>query len=132
MLGVFGGFRAENQSGMPSVIYDAALHHFIEFNFLPSQISIYIKGHVRKNQCENNHSDIDIKRPAIPYHLLVFLFGHETSSKKYLRFFHSLRCFRACLKITFRQMCVTVCRKLEPNEGGVEGGVDRMRAKFPA
>ncbi|MEY8393619.1 DUF6783 domain-containing protein [Lachnospiraceae bacterium 45-P1] len=29
-------------------------------------------------------------------------------------------------------MCVTVCRKLEPNEGGVEGGVDRMRAKFPA
>ena len=28
---------------------------------------------------------------------------------------------RACLKIAFRQMCVTVCGKLGPNEGGVAG-----------
>jgi len=39
---------------------------------------------------------------------------------------------RVCLKIAFRQMCVTVCGKLGPNEGGVMGYVDRMRAKFPA
>ena len=29
-------------------------------------------------------------------------------------------------------MCVTVCGKLGPNEGGVVGYVDRMRVKFPA
>jgi len=39
---------------------------------------------------------------------------------------------RVCLKIAFRQMCVTVCGKLGTNEGGVVGYVDRMRAKFPA
>ncbi len=29
-------------------------------------------------------------------------------------------------------MCVTVFGKLGPNEGGVVGYVDRMKAKFPA
>ena len=29
-------------------------------------------------------------------------------------------------------MFVTVYGKLSPNEGGVVGGADRMRAKFPA
>ena len=37
-----------------------------------------------------------------------------------------------CLKIAFRQIYVTVCGKLSPNEGGVVGCVDRMRAKFSA
>ena len=39
---------------------------------------------------------------------------------------------RACLKIAFRQMCVTICGRFDPNEGGVVGYVDRMRAKSPA
>ena len=39
---------------------------------------------------------------------------------------------RACLKIAFRQMCVTICGRFGPNEGGVVGYVDRMRAKSPA
>ena len=39
---------------------------------------------------------------------------------------------RACLKAAFRQICVTVCGKLGPNEGDVVGYVDRMRARFPA
>ena len=43
-------------------------------------------------------------------------------------FFHS----RACLKITFRQMCVTICGKFDSNEGGIAGYVDRMRVKFLA
>ena len=39
---------------------------------------------------------------------------------------------RACLKIAFRQMCVTICGRFDPNEGGVVGYVDRMRAKYTA
>ena len=39
---------------------------------------------------------------------------------------------RVCLKIAFRQMCVTICGRFDPNEGGVVGYVDRMRAKSPA
>ena len=39
---------------------------------------------------------------------------------------------RACLKIAFLQMRVTVCGRFGPNEGGVVGYVDRMRAKSPA
>ena len=31
---------------------------------------------------------------------------------------------RACLKIAFRQMCVTICGRFSPNEGGVVGYVD--------
>ncbi len=31
---------------------------------------------------------------------------------------------RACLKKAFRQMCVTVCGRFVPNEGGVAGYVD--------
>ncbi len=29
-------------------------------------------------------------------------------------------------------MCVTICGRFDPNEGGVVGYVDRMRAKSPA
>ena len=29
-------------------------------------------------------------------------------------------------------MCVTICGRLDPNEGGVVGYVDRMRAKYTA
>ena len=39
---------------------------------------------------------------------------------------------RVCLKIAFRQMCVTICGKFDSNEGGIAGYVDRMRDKFPA
>ena len=39
---------------------------------------------------------------------------------------------RACLKIAFRQMCVTICGRFDPIEGGVVGYVDRMRAKYTA
>ena len=36
------------------------------------------------------------------------------------------------MKIAFRQVCDTVCGRLGPNEGGVVGYVDRMRAKYTA
>ena len=39
---------------------------------------------------------------------------------------------RVCLKIAFCQLCVTVCGRFVPNEGGVVGYVDRMRDKSPA
>ena len=39
---------------------------------------------------------------------------------------------RACLKIAFWQLCVTICGRLDPNEGGEVGYVDRMRAKYTA
>ena len=42
----------------------------------------------------------------------------------------SHRRFRACLKIAFCQMCVTVCGRFGSNEG--VGYVDRMRAKYTA
>ena len=29
-------------------------------------------------------------------------------------------------------MCVTICGRFDPNEGGVVGYVDRMRAKYTA
>ena len=39
---------------------------------------------------------------------------------------------RACLIIALWQLCVTVCGRLDPNEGDVVGYVDRMRAKYTA
>ncbi len=39
---------------------------------------------------------------------------------------------RACLKIAFRQIRVTVCGRFGSNEGGVVGYVDGMRAKYNA
>ena len=36
------------------------------------------------------------------------------------------------MKIAFCQMCVTICERFDPNEGGVVGCVDRMRAKYTA
>ena len=35
---------------------------------------------------------------------------------------------KACLKIAIWQLCVTFCGRLDPNEGGVVGYVDPMRA----
>ena len=37
-----------------------------------------------------------------------------------------------CLKIAFRQLCVTLCRRFGPNEGSVAGYVDRIEAKYAA
>ena len=39
---------------------------------------------------------------------------------------------RACLKIAFRQMYVTLCGRFGPNERGVVGYGKRIRAKSPA
>nr|WP_308627532.1 DUF6783 domain-containing protein [uncultured Eisenbergiella sp.] len=35
-----------------------------------------------------------------------------------------MRAPRACLKIAFRQLCVTICGRFAPNEGIVVGYVD--------
>ncbi len=43
-----------------------------------------------------------------------------------------LSCPRACLKIAFCQLCVTICGRFDPNEGDVVGYVDRMRGKDTA
>ena len=40
--------------------------------------------------------------------------------------------FRACLKKAFCKMCVTVCGRFYPNEGGVAGYGNRMRVKYTA
>ena len=39
---------------------------------------------------------------------------------------------RACLKIAFRQLCVPLCGRFGPDEGGVAGYVDRIGTKSPA
>ena len=39
---------------------------------------------------------------------------------------------RACLKIAFRQLCVPLCGRFSPDEGGVAGYVDRIGAKYTA
>ena len=39
---------------------------------------------------------------------------------------------RVCLKIAFRQMCVTLCGRFGPDEGGVAGYVDRIGTKYAA
>ena len=39
---------------------------------------------------------------------------------------------RMCLKIAFRQMCVTLCGRFGPDEGGVAGYVDRIGTKYAA
>ena len=39
---------------------------------------------------------------------------------------------RACLKIAFHQMCVTICGGFGPNERDAVGCVDQMKAKSPA
>ncbi len=36
------------------------------------------------------------------------------------------------MKNAFRQLCVTICGRFDPNEGGVVGYVDRMRGKDAA
>ena len=41
-------------------------------------------------------------------------------------------CSRVCLKIAFRQMCVTLCGRFGPDEGGVAGYVDRIGTKYAA
>ncbi|RJW44151.1 hypothetical protein DXC92_11835 [Clostridiales bacterium TF09-2AC] len=39
---------------------------------------------------------------------------------------------RACLKIAFRQLCVPLCGRFGPDEGGVAGYVDRIGTKYAA
>ncbi len=39
---------------------------------------------------------------------------------------------RACLKIAFWKMCVTICGRFVPNERGVAGYVDRIWRKYHA
>ena len=39
---------------------------------------------------------------------------------------------RVCLKIAFRQLCVPLCGKSGPDEGGVAGYVDRSGIKYTA
>ena len=39
---------------------------------------------------------------------------------------------RACLKIAFRQMHVTVCKRFGPNKGDIVSYADRIRAKYTA
>ena len=39
---------------------------------------------------------------------------------------------RACLKIAFRQLCVPLCGRFGPDEGGVAGYVDRIGTKYTA
>ncbi len=41
-------------------------------------------------------------------------------------------CVRVCLKIAFRQLCVPLCGRFAPNEGGVAGYVDRIGTKYAA
>ena len=36
------------------------------------------------------------------------------------------------MKIAFRQMCVTLCGRFGPDEGGVAGYVDRIGTKYAA
>ena len=39
---------------------------------------------------------------------------------------------RSCLKIAFRQLCVPLCGRFGPDEGGVAGYVDRIGTKYAA
>jgi len=39
---------------------------------------------------------------------------------------------RACLKIAFWQMCVTICGRFVPNEGRIVGYVTRIWRKYHA
>ena len=39
---------------------------------------------------------------------------------------------RGCLKIAFRQLCVPLCGRFGPDEGGVAGYVDRIGTKYAA
>ena len=39
---------------------------------------------------------------------------------------------RVGLKIAFRQMCVTLCGRFGPDEGGVAGYVDQIGTKYAA
>uniref|UniRef100_UPI002A4E213E DUF6783 domain-containing protein n=1 Tax=Enterocloster aldenensis TaxID=358742 RepID=UPI002A4E213E len=37
-----------------------------------------------------------------------------------------------CLKIVFRQLCIPLCGRFGPDEGGVAGYVDRIGIKYAA
>ena len=39
---------------------------------------------------------------------------------------------RACLKIAFGKLCIPLCGRFTPNEGGVAGYVDRIWGKYSA
>ena len=57
---------------------------------------------------------------AISYKKLWKLLIDKDMKKKDLQ---QLAGIRACLKIAFRQLCVTVCGRFGPNERGVVGYV---------
>ena len=57
---ILNRFFPQNHTGMPLIIYDPALRHFIKLDFIPPDIGINIKSHIRENQRENNHSHIYI------------------------------------------------------------------------
>ena len=56
----------------------------------------------------------------------------QSSERKIQNFVRTCKTFRACLKNGFRKLRVPVCGRFCPNEGGVAGYGNRMRAKSPA
>jgi hypothetical protein len=51
--------------------------------------------------------------------------GGDVKMVGIIGWFKRIICFaRVCLKIAFCQMCVTVCGRFVPNEGGVVGYVN--------
>ena len=57
--------------------------------------------------------------------------GHPANkiTKKIKRLYNTSR---VCLKIAFRQLCVPLCGRFGPDEGGVAGYVDRIGTKYAA
>ena len=58
--------------------------------------------------------------------------GGEWNGDGESRYGFGLSCSRACLKIAFRQLCVPLCGRFGPDEGGVAGYVDRIGTKYAA
>ena len=54
----------------------------------------------------------------------------QSSERKIQNFVRTCKTFRACLKNGFRKLRVPVCGRFCPNEGGVAGYGNRMRAKY--
>ena len=53
-------FFPQDHAGMPLIVYDPALRHFIKLDLIPPDIGIDIKSHIREDQRENDHSHIYI------------------------------------------------------------------------
>ena len=92
------------------------------------------------NVCQSVHLRYDIinnrwfaSKPGHgQFNVNILFYSSESGEKCQYIFWRILKKTRACLKIAFRQMCVTICGRFGSNEGGVVGYVDRMRAKSPA